>query len=118
MTETRLNEINFRKGFLLDSEFMAGITETQAAGENAAGNASSFSAFIVNHETGEYVAFQEFTAVSEALSWLYSHPRPWQFEFTSVCGGCNKQVENGGACPGGVCSKADPSKPASFVEQI
>ena len=99
---------NFKKGFLIDEELMAGITESES-------NPGSFTAFIVRHTTGESLGVREFDNAFEAIRALNEIPREWAFEAVSKCGsgncgkgGCGK---NGGcgkkaakeACPDGTC---------------
>jgi hypothetical protein len=85
-----LSAENYRRGFLLDEELMGGITEI-------AGESPRFAAFVLRHTTGEYLGYQEFNSLQQALETLNRVERPWKFEKSS--GGC-------GACADGTCGKA------------
>jgi len=80
---------NFRQGFLVDEELMAGITEDPE-------QKGVFVAFILRHTTGEYLGYQSFPTLQPALETLNQIPRTWTFE--RIGGGC------GGACGTGGCS--------------
>jgi hypothetical protein len=93
---------NYLKGFLMDEELMAGITELN----NSPG---TFSAYVVRHTTGETLGSQQFTDLFEAIRTLNDIPREWAFEAISRCGGGNCGT---GACAkkaGGACGKKSSS---------
>jgi hypothetical protein len=86
----KLTSENYKKGFLMDEELMAGISEIP----NSPG---TFTAFVVKHTTGETLGVQQFTNVFEAIRTLNEIPRTWGFEAVSRCGG--------GKCGTGACGK-------------
>jgi len=92
---------NYSKGFLMDEELMGGITESPEA-------PGTFVAFVLRHTTGEYLGYQSFTDLNEALATLNRVERPWMYEKTNGCGGCGE----GGGCAGGQCGKGACSKGA------
>ena len=86
---------NYKSGFLIDEQLMAGITESAEAPGN-------FTAYVVRHTTGETLGAQEFTNLFEDIRTINDIPREWNFESTSSCGGgnCSKGGcgKNGGGC--------------------
>lgn len=91
---------NFKKGFLIDEELMAGITEdTETAGH--------FTAYVVRHTTGETLGVQQFTNVFEAIRAINEIPREWTYEAISKCGGGN--CSKGGCGKNGGCGKKSAS---------
>jgi len=90
----KLTAENFRSGFLIDDECMAGITEEEHDGH------PSFSAFVLNHVSGEYLGYRPYKLLIEALDALSQIPRDWVFESTSGCGGerCGEGKCKGSAC--------------------
>ena len=97
---------NYKGGFLMDEELMAGISEPADA-------PGTFTAFVVRHTTGETLGVQQFTNLFEALRVINDIPREWTFESASKCGGncaaggCGK---NGGS--GGCGRKKYPDAPS------
>jgi hypothetical protein len=90
---------NFRAGFLIDEELMAGITETEEA-------PGTYTAYVVRHTTGETLGTQQFTNPFEAIRTLNDIPREWTFEAISKCGSGNCGKEGGcGKAGGGACGK-------------
>ena len=87
-----LNEENYKKGFLIDEELMAGVTEDPGA-------PGAFVAFVLRLETGEYLGYEKYPALSEALSALAGIPRDWTYENTAGCGN--------GACGEGHCGEGE-----------
>ena len=81
---------NFLKGFLIDDELMAGISEVKEA-------PGTYSAFVVRHTTGETLGVQQFTDLFEAIRTLNGIPREWAYEAISKCGSGN--------CKSGSCGK-------------
>jgi len=77
---------NFKKGFLVDEELMAGITENPDT-------PGIFTAYVVRHTTGETLGNQEFSDLFEAIRTINDIQREWSFEAISKCGG-------GGSCGG------------------
>jgi hypothetical protein len=90
----KLTKRNYEKGFLLDDEFMAGVSPDPSESE-------CFLAFILNHLTGEYLFYQSYPNADMALSALRKIPRTWEFQPTSACGG---DCASGEGCKG-ICSK-------------
>jgi len=88
----QLTSENYQKGFLLDDEWMAGVSE----------DSGQFAAFVMNHATGEYVGYQNFSDLNMALSSINAIARTWRFEASSECGGC----EEGGGCGKGACKQS------------
>lgn len=68
---------NYAKGFLIDDELMAGVTAKD----------QSFTGFVLRHTTGEYLGYQQYATLEEALGSINAIPRPWKFESTSGCSG-------------------------------
>ena len=86
-----LTPSNFKKGFLIDDELMGGISEDPAI-------SGTYVAFVIAHETGEYVDWTPFTHLDNALGYINNIQRPWTFESLSPCkneGNCHAE---GGGC--------------------
>jgi len=90
--EHLLHRDNYRSGFLIDEEWMAGVSEE--------GVPPTFNAFIVNHVTGEAVGYTSFPSLEGALEALSRIPRKWKFESTAGCSGGRCEE---GRCKGGSC---------------
>lgn len=88
-----LSAQNYKKGLLIDDQVMGGVSPLEG---------NRYLAFIISHETGEYLGAHEFDALEPALSALNRLPRNWVFEAATECGGCAK-----GACESGKCSKVN-----------
>ena len=86
-----LDEQNFRKGFLVDDELMAGIHESEG----------KFSAFVLSHETGEYLSYRDFSDLKLALQAIAQVKRPWTYEAVGGCSGGN--CGEGKSCSSGDC---------------
>ena len=99
----KLTTDNFKKGFLIDEELMAGISENTEQGQ-------SYTAYVVRHTTGETLGVKEFTDLFEAIRTLNSIPREWNYEAISKCGGGNCGT---GACKNGSCGKNKKSELSS-----
>jgi hypothetical protein len=95
-----LTRHNYQKGFLIDDEWMAGVSEEPAAAPGQA----RFTAFILSHATGEYMDYRPFDDLQSAIDRINSIPRFWKFENTSQCGGCGD-----GTCDQGNCQKKNGS---------
>jgi hypothetical protein len=96
-----LNKDNYQKGFLVDEELMAGISEDSA-------HPGTYNAFVLRHTTGEYLGYQPFTDLEIALRSINQIPRSWVYEASGGCGGGNCgdggcSVEGGKACAGSAC---------------
>lgn len=74
---------NYAQGMLVDEELMAGITRHPE-------NPGLFVAFVLQHTTGEYLGYQPFALLEDALATLNRIPREWFFEKTGGCAGCGK----------------------------
>ena len=98
-----LNPDNFQKGFLIDEELMAGVSEDSSA-------PGTYIAFVMQHTTGEYLGYQPFTDLSMALSSINQIPRSWAYEASGGCGGgCGEaggtcSMEEGKGCAGSACT--------------
>ena len=94
LMDTRVHKFtadNFKAGFLVDEELMAGISEI-------AEEPGTFSAFVVRHTTGEMLGVQKFTNLFEAIRTINDIPRTWEFESVKKCGNGN--------CKAGSCGKS------------
>jgi hypothetical protein len=106
----KLTAENYSKGFLMDEELMAGISEDKA-------NPGTFHAFVVRHTTGESLGHQLFSDVFEAIRTLNGIERNWSFEAVSKCGNGNCGNGNCGKSGGGCGrSKANSEKPQDSCE--
>jgi hypothetical protein len=95
-----LNAENYSKGFLIDEELMAGVTENPGA-------AGSFVAFVLRLETGEYLGYESYSTLDEALAAIGRIPRSWAYEKSSGCGegACGESHCGQGECGTGSCPK-------------
>jgi hypothetical protein len=91
-----LNSGNFRKGFLIDEELMAGVSEDSSV-------PGTYIAFVMQHTTGEYLGYQPHTDLDVALRSINQIPRPWVYEASGGCGEGNCSVEEGKPCAGSAC---------------
>lgn len=82
---------NYTKGFLVDEELMGGVTTSP----EQPGVPSVYVAYVLNHLTGEYLGYQGFPELEQALAAIQSVKRSWIFESVSGCGA--------GKCAGGNC---------------
>ena len=91
-----LNTENYSQGFLVDEELMAGVTQHPE-------QANTYVAFVLQHSTGEYLGYQPYTSLDQALDRINQSPRPWTFE--RISGGCGggKCGTGEGGCGGGGC---------------
>lgn len=95
----RLTEENYRSGFLVDDEYLAGVSED-------AERRGAFVAYVLCHTTGEYVGFERHGSLKPALERLNAIPRAWSFEGVGDCGGgCADGACGKGACGGGRCRR-------------
>jgi|GEM_PF-461634 len=92
---TKFTAENYRSGFLLDEELMAGISENSDA-------PGTFTAYVVRHTTGETLGVQRFNDVFEAIRTINDIPREWTFESTSKCDG---NCASGGCGKSGSCGR-------------
>lgn len=107
---TLLTPENFRKGFLIDDDLMAGVTEDPEA---IPGEAMGYVAFLINHMTGEYLACESFRDLEQALATVNRLERDWVYEAAGGCGGgkCGEGNCKGGNC--GLARKEDGDDAAS-----
>ncbi|MBI3557878.1 MAG: hypothetical protein HY074_16575 [Deltaproteobacteria bacterium] len=70
----QLTADNFKNGFLVDDEVIAGVTQMEGAATPV------YAAYISHYLTGETFAYQEFDAVEPALRFLAGVDRPWVYE--------------------------------------
>ena len=95
-TMSALNIENYSLGFLVDEELMAGVTQHPD-------QPNTFVAFVLQHSTGEYLGYQPYTSLDQALARINQIPRPWTFErISGGCGGGKCGTKEGG-CGGGGC---------------
>ena len=103
MTSTGLlTKDNYSQGFLIDEELMGGVTTHPEQKEQ-------FLAFVLRHTTGEYLGYNAFETLHEALQAINGVQRAWGFEKTKNCGGSGKCGVAGAACANGGCDKAAQS---------
>jgi hypothetical protein len=93
-TSLLLTPDNYQKGFLVDEEWMAGVSIDPDQPE-------VFLAFVLRHTTGEYLGCHSYSDLSEALSAVNRIPRGWKYEKAGGCGGCGQN----GKCSGGKCGQ-------------
>jgi hypothetical protein len=98
MPRAQLTPENFRNGFLIDADLMAGVTEKPDA-------PGAFLAYVLKPGSGEYLGYQEFTALDEALAALNAIPREWTYESAHSCGEGKCGNNQGGNCRIGGCGK-------------
>lgn len=79
---------NFKKGFLVDEELMAGISENPD-------QPGLYTAYVVRHTTGETLGNQQFADLFEAIRTINDIQRDWNYEAISKCGS--------GSCGSGKC---------------
>jgi hypothetical protein len=94
-----LNAENYSRGFLIDEELMAGVTQDPE-------NLSHYVAFILRHTTGEYLGYQPYLDLELAIQAINQIQRSWTFERLGGCGGCADGKCGKGACgsaSGGAC---------------
>ncbi len=94
-----LNPENYTKGFLVDDELMAGVSQNPE-------DPNVFVAFVLRHTTGEYMGYQPFSDLVTALATVNQIKRQWTFERLGGCGGCGEGGTcNPGSCGAGKCGK-------------
>jgi hypothetical protein len=90
----KLDKDNYSQGFLVDSEWIGGVTaDTEVAGR--------YTAYVLNHATGETVAQSQFEDLEQAIAILNRVPRQWAFEALGGCANGNCQKGN---CRSGKCA--------------
>jgi hypothetical protein len=93
---------NFSKGFLVDDEWIGGVTPDPET-------PSRFAAYVLKHTSGEYLAYQVFDSLDEALTLLNQVPRGWSYE---ALGGCANGNCGQGQCRSGNCAVSRATAPA------
>ena len=86
---------NYTKGFLVDEDLMAGVSQHPQQPGN-------YVAFVLRHSTGEYLGYQNFTDLGAALAVVNQIPRTWSFE---KLGGCGNGNCGNGQCAAGGCGQ-------------
>ena len=97
-----LTSENFAKGFLVDEELMAGVSENP-------GTPGDFLAFVLRPESGEYLGYQSFPSLEGALEAINRIPRDWRYEPAGGCkqGNCGKTGSCDRGCRG--CALGSPA---------
>lgn len=99
---------NFLSGLLVDDELLGGVSQDpQAPGK--------YIAYVLRHTTGEYLGYVPNLIQEEALALLNRVERPWAFESTSACGGCEKK--GSGKCDGNQCAIKKATRRAAATPQ-
>jgi len=80
-----LTSTNYKKGFLIDHQWMGGVTESPEEKDH-------FVAYVLNQATGHFLGHHLYPTLPMALKAINSIDRSWEFESTSSCGtaGCKK----------------------------
>lgn len=78
--DPKLDKDNFQKGLLIDEELLAGVTPHPEKQD-------TFVAFIIRHETGEYLGYQDFSSLDDALATINKIDRSWMFQPLNPCSG-------------------------------
>ena len=103
VTQT-LTTDNYSAGFLIDEELMGGVTAHPKT-------VNTYIGYVLRHTTGEYLGYELYTDLGEALAAINQVRRPWKYEQAGGCGSgnCGK---GGGSCAvgakgaaGGRCGK-------------
>jgi hypothetical protein len=95
-----LNAQNYKAGFLIDDEFIGGVTE-MADG--------LYSAYVSHYLTGETLAYQEFERVEPALEFLASLPQQWAFEAVGCSTHAKKTSSGCGTSTAGTLGASESS---------
>ena len=94
----RLTAENYSQGFLVDDEFLGGVSENRSQG-------GGFVAFVMRHSTGETLAALTYPTLELALAALNAIPKDWVFDSTHGCGNGECNAAENGKCPAGKCGK-------------
>lgn len=86
-----LTEKNYGNGFLIDDELMGAVGPLE--------NGQYF-AYVLQHSTGEYLGYEEYTDLHSALLAINQVKRSWTFE---KLGGCDGTRCAEGTCKGTGC---------------
>lgn len=105
-TKRQLTTDNYKHGFLVDDEAIAGVTEVGGT------EAPVFAAYVSHYLTGETYAYREFDRIDDALDFLGAIDRPWIYESIG-CGSKKAGAKHAGddddknytsgACSSGSC---------------
>lgn len=99
----KLSLENYKKGFLIDEEWMAGVSLDPISNNDGPQNGSS-TAFILDHTLGETLFSETFPSLEAAISFLNNINRPsWKFETSSGCDSEECGKEGGSGCKGESC---------------
>jgi len=90
-----LNQDNFQQGYLMDEDWMAGVT-LQKTGE--------YDVFVLNHQTSGVISFTTFPSLETALGSLNDFNRKWTYE-SFAQGGCAGKSCSTGKCNPKGCKK-------------
>ena len=85
---------NYSKGFLVDEELLAGVTEHPE-------QKGRYLAYVLRHTSGEYLGYETFEDLDQALGVINQVERTWVYEKVGGCGGCAD-----GTCGNGQCGKS------------
>jgi hypothetical protein len=99
---------NFQRGFLVDEQLMAGVTEDPD-------QKGRYVAFVLRPETGEYLGYQAYPELPLALEAINRIPRSWSYEKTSSNCGDGNCGTDGGCRGGGVCGRNAATEPCPEV---
>jgi hypothetical protein len=108
-SNVKLTADNYQKGFLIDEELMAGISESKE-------QPGVFTAYVVRHSTGETLGVQDFTNVFEAIRTLNDIPRQWTYDSVSKCGSGNCGTGKCGKGAGGCGKKSAQSDSSASTD--
>lgn len=109
---TTLTPDNYSTGFLIDEELMGGVTAHPKT-------PGTFIGYVLRHTTGEYLGYELYTDLDEALAAINQVKRPWLYELAGGCGSGNCGKGDGtcavGAkgAAGGRCGKKSTETPAA-----
>jgi hypothetical protein len=80
-----LNQDNYQRGFLVDDELLAGVTQHPE-------KSGFYVAFVLRYTTGEYLGYDAFSDLPQAINAINQISRAWIFEALNDCGShdCSK----------------------------
>ena len=95
---------NFNRGFLIDDDLMAGVTQNPDL-------PGTYVAYVLRHATGEYLGYRSFDELTAALTAMNEIPRPWVYQQIGKCGegSCGGGSCQPGQCGIGSCGPGAPS---------
>ncbi len=74
-----------------------------------------FLGYVLRHTTGEYLGYEAYPTLDDALEALNRIPRDWKYEKSSGCGSCSDG--NCGKNFGGGCSKKHETQTSECAHQ-